>query len=579
MNENKNVLALILSLAMLSGCEGELARPAAADVVYLNARIYTVDDDRTWAEALAILDGRFAAVGMEADVSAWIGDSTEVVDLNGRMAMPGIFDLHVHAMAGGVDALFECSFSPDAAREQILGRVSECVANRPHGEWVIGGLFPEEWRFASPPLRKEELDAVAPDHPVFLMSSTSNTAWMNSRALSEMRLQMDTPDPEGGRYFRDDKTGELTGLLIEKAAAEVMRALPTQSAEQELAALRWTNEYLNSVGITGIMDAGVDGNDLRAFSTLGKSGEMTLWVALSLFMDDLRETKETFEEIKQNHRERINYQTEHVRTDFAKIFLDGVPMILTAAYLDPYLADEVHGDDYRGEFFYDDLNHVRDAVIEFDNQGVTVKMHAVGDAAVREGLNIIENVRQANSDSNLPHQISHASHVHPKDIDRFAELNAVPELSPTVWFPSFINEANAAAVGERTYKSYPIKNLVDAGALVTYGSDWLSAIQSANPWPGLEGMVTRKNPYDEMPGEMGPEQAVDLPTAIEIFTINGAKAMRWPDRTGSIEVGKSADMIVLDRNLFEVSEQEIGDTQVLLTLFAGDVVYDAEIEQ
>lgn len=553
--------------------------PNHADAVYKNGKIYTVSADRSWAEAVAIKDGKFTAVGTNLSVQELIGPRTEVIDLNGRMVMPGVLDLHVHALAGGVDALYECSFSPDTTREQILVRVSGCVTDRPNGEWVIGGAFPEEWRFASPPLRKQELDAVAPNHPVFLFSSTTNTAWMNSRAMAEMGLNAETTDPEGGRFFRDAETGELTGLLIERATVQIMRALPGQTAEQDLEAVRWSNKYLNSVGITGVMDAGADGNDLRAFSTLDRSDGLSLWVSLNLFMDDLRETKETLEEIKRNHRDRTQYETTHVRTDFAKIFLDGVPMIRTAAYLDPYLPDDIHGNDYRGSFFYDDLDYVRDAVMEFDKQGVTVKIHAAGDAAVREGLNILEDVRAVNGNANLPHQLAHAPHIQASDIERFSDLNVVAEMSPTIWFPSFINEANAAAVGERTYHSYPIRSLVEAGALVVYGSDWLSAIQSANPWPGLEGMVTRKNPYDEMPGEMWGEQAIDLSTAIEIFTINGAKAMRWADRTGSIEVGKSADMIVLDRNLFKISEDQIGDTRVQLTLFAGEVVYDAESEQ
>ena len=211
--------------------------------------------------------------------------------------------------------------------------------------------------------------------------------------------------------------------------------------------------------------------------------------------------------------------------------------------------------------------------MRLDALGLTVKMHATGDAALRAGLDAIAAARKANGDSGLRHEIAHAELASPEDIARFKPLGAIAELSPILWYPSPLVQMMAEVIGrERANHFWPIKSMRDAGVLMVYGSDWPSVVPSPSPWPGIEAMVTRRDPYGKEPGALAPEQAIPLGDALAIFTRNGASALRLERETGSIEPGKSADLIVLDRNLFEIAPEEISETQVLETVFEGRVV-------
>lgn len=213
-------------------------------------------------------------------------------------------------------------------------------------------------------------------------------------------------------------------------------------------------------------------------------------------------------------------------------------------------------------------------LIELDGAGLTVKIHATGDRAARVALDAIEAARKANGPSGLRHEISHAEWVHPDDIPRFKVLNAVAEFSPILWYPTPLKTAMAEAVGEeRANRMWPIKSLLEAGAGAIYGSDWPSVVPDPNPWPGLEAMVTRRDPYGKAPGALWREQAIDLAAAVRIFTINGASAAKHEDATGSLEVGKSADFIIIDRNIFAAPVEDISETQTLLTVVGGKEVY------
>ena len=248
--------------------------------------------------------------------------------------------------------------------------------------------------------------------------------------------------------------------------------------------------------------------------------------------------------------------------------------------LEPYLPHDAFPADFRGEPLHD-LATLAEDVINFDAQGLTVKMHAVGDGALRQGLDAIEAAQAANGPSGLRHEISHAGLMHADDIGRFAELDAIPELAPILWYPvPGVVEAQTATIGrERAEFSFPIRSLVESGAEPAFGSDWPAVVPTPNPWPGVEALLTRRDPYLEDPQEAKwPEQAVDLETALEIVTINGARALR-EEIAGSIEVGKSADLIVLDRNVFDIPTTDIADTQVLTTILEGNTVYEASMEQ
>ena len=567
---------------LLGACQpaGEAPAPEAgsatanlADRVVRNGAIYTVDDAQPWAEAVAIADGRFVAVGSDDEIDEFIGEGTEVTDLQGRMAMPGMFDIHIHPVDGAMAALYDCSFPFTLTVEEILDQVADCVAEAEDGEWIRGGQWAVGLATLDQSIDVELLDSVAPDNPVFLMDSTVHNAWVNSLALERLNIGPDTPDPAGGSIVRDNE-GMPIGILIDDAAYNVISTLPDYSPEQYEEALAWVVAMLNRYGVTGFKDAIAEAGALRTYNALDRSGRLNARVAASLIWK--RAWIQGHEDHLLNIEQRDAYRSEHVNPDFIKIFLDGIAPSRTAYMLEPYLPHDAFPVDFRGEPLHDSAI-LADDVTNFDAQGLTVKMHAVGDGALRQGLDAIEAARAANGPSGLRHEISHAGLMHADDIGRFAELDATPELAPMLWYPvPGVVEAQTATIGrERAEFSFPIRSLVESGAEPAFGSDWPAVVPTPNPWPGVEALLTRQDPYLEDPQETKwAEQAVDLEAAIEIVTINGARALKVEDVAGSIEVGKSADLIVLDRHLFEIPASDIADTQVLITIFEGNTVYE-----
>lgn len=565
----------ILALAALFTTAPRAAEPA--DAVYRHGRIYTVDAERRWVEAVAIKNGRFVAVGSDADIAPYIGTATRVVDLAGRMAMPGIHDMHMHPVEGGFQAQVECTFPFTTPIADIVRKVGECAANKSKGDWIRGGQWAAESLDGATPPTRAMLDAVAPDHPVFLIDSTFHNAWVNSAALAALGIEASTPDPKGGTIVRD-AAGAATGILFDNAAYFAMKRLPKRSDAEYQAAARWAVAKVTALGVVAMKDALADGYATRAYAALDRAGKLDMRVATS------RPWRATWTESDadegRNREHWADDQTAHVRTGFAKIFVDGIPPTRTALMLEPYLPDAKHGHGFRGEPTHSQADLVA-GVIELDKLGLTVKMHATGDGALRAALDAIAAARKANGDSGLRHEIAHAELVSPEDLPRFKALGAIAELSPILWYPSPLVEMMADVMGrERAERFWPIRSLGEAGALMVYGSDWPSVSPSPSPWPGIEAMVTRRDPYGVAPGALGAEQAIPLADAIAIFTRNGAYAMRMEKDSGSIEVGKLADLIVLDRNLFEIPVEQISDTVVQETVFEGRVVHrDAALRE
>ena len=556
---------LITALVYTGGCADN-----APETVYTNGYIYTMNPEQPTAEALAVRDGEIIAVGSNDNVQAQVSNRARVVDLEGRMLMPGIHDMHAHPMEAGEKYNFQCAFPFTFTVDQIVAKLTECAAKTPPGEWIRGGQWAMELMETDTAPHKDILDAITRDHPIYLGDSTVHAAWLNSRGLAEMGIDADTPDPQGGVIIREPGGMEPTGILVDNAAYNIISKLPAYSEEQYKDALEWSMREMNGVGVTTIKDALTDGRSLKAYKGLDDSGRLTMRVSTSIAWRML------WTDYEKNVRERADYATENVGTEFIKIMLDGIPPTRTAAMLDPYLPDEKHGDSFTGKLIHSPERLTED-MIYLDGQGLTVKVHATGDRAVRVTLDAVEAARKANGDSGMMHEISHAELIHPDDLPRFKELDVIAEFSPILWYPSPLVEVMTQVIGEeRANRFWPTRALLDAGAHLIYGSDWPSVVPDPNPWPGVEALVTRRDPYGNFPGALWAEQAVDLETALRIFTINGAVAGKHADRTGSIEVGKSADFIVLDRNLFEIPAEDISDTKVLLTVVSGREVYDAE---
>lgn len=542
----------------------------SADSVLLNGRIYTLDDSQPWASAVAIRDGRFVAVGDRSSVSSLVGPQTRVIDLGGRMAMPGIHDLHIHPLNGALTALYACNFPPDSSIEHILSRVKSCADQQPTGGWIRGGYFDTAFLERLPSNSREKLDAVTPNHKVILRSAGGHAAWVNSAALQASGIDRNTKDPGVGFISRDPTTDEPTGLLFETAVSLVESRIPEYTPEQVVTALAALVRDLNRQGVTSIKDASVPANNLRVYLAAQQQGLLTLRVATALA---LRTEIGSIEDQVRAIDSRGQFRTSLINPDFVKIFVDGSAGARKAAFLEPYVNDPQRRSNYRGEFLVP-REKLKEYLIRLDKAGVSVKMHCGGDAARRAALDAIQAARLANGDSGIPHEIAHPALLHPDDIPRFAALNAVADLTPVAWFPNSIIEQLTLSLGEsRGRRLWQIRSLVEAGATAVYGSDWPTPGPNTNPWRAMEAMLTRRNP-DTAPGEAyTADQAVDLPAAIRIFTRNGAYAMRHDDRVGSISVGKMADIIVLEQSLFDVDPESIDSTRVLLTIFNGKEVH------
>jgi len=536
--------------------------------------IYTVAADLPGAEAIVVTGKDIVFVGSDEDVEAYIGPQTEVVDLNGRLVLPGFVDAHLHPLGGAVKELYQCNFPFSADPEEIRQTVADCVAERPDAEWITGGQwgsgFFERFEMASP---RTFLDEVSDNAAIFLSDDSGHNGWANSKALELAGVTAETPDPTGGT-IQHESDGTPNGILLETAQGLVYAVIPKYSDEQFVEAARWFSDYANAFGITAAKAAAIEEDEMAGFVVADESGTLNVHMATSIRTPyGHREEALDYDEID---RIRDTYASEHVHTGFVKIFLDGVPTpARTAAMLDPYLPDEAHGSDFTGGDLHVGLETLAADLVELDRRGYTVKMHAAGDRSVHVGLNAIEVARKSLGNSEKRHELAHAGYIHPDDVSRFAELNVVADLCPILWHPSPIIDAVISAVGkERGEQYWPTRDLLDANAPILAGSDWPSAVPDANPWPGVEAFVTRRDPRGDAEGALWPEQAITLEEAIEIYTIHGARAMKMEDRIGSIEAGKLADFIILERNIFEIPIDEVADTQIRQTYFEGKLVYE-----
>ncbi|RKT56085.1 amidohydrolase [Saccharothrix australiensis] len=540
----------------------------AADLILTNATVYTVDRARPWATSLAVEGGRVRALD---DVEH--GPDTEVRDLGGAFVMPGLVDVHNHHALAGRAALFELAFGGDLGFEAILDAVRSRSRDLGPDEWVVGGAWASTLvETLSHESARHALDAAAGGRPVMLSDDSRHNRWVSSRALELAGVTASTPDPAGGVIVRDPVTGAPTGVLLEAAGVRVERAVRETgilTEEQHASASRHAIGVLHSYGITAFQDAGVSVDILRALKSLDDAGELTAWVVTSLLINDPIFGYDPIgsELLAVGGR----YRGEHHRPDFVKIFLDGVPPTRTAAFLEPYLPDEVHGACFHGAPTMPPAElegWLRAAAVA----GLSAKVHCTGDASVRATLDAVAKLR-AEGHTDTKFQVAHGQFVHPDDLARFGELGVAADISPFLWVPGVIPDAIANVLpAERATRMQPNRALLDSGALVAGGSDW-PVSESPNAWEGIQGLVTRQDPAGAHPGALWPEQAITLAEAVEAFTLSGARAMGVDDVTGSLTPGKSADFVVLDRNPFESAVDELYTTRVMETWFAGRRVF------
>lgn len=549
------------------GLAAAAAPDGGADLILMNGEIRAADG---WAQALAVRRGVIVAVGADAAVLQHKGSATRVMDLHGATVVPGLHDMHVHPMGAGLLHL-QCTFPQGSPPQKILETVAACTHGRPKGEWIQGGQW-DAASFGGQAVHRALLDQVAPDNPVALIDISVHAVWVNSAALQRAGITAATPDPPGGIIERD-ASGEPTGVLRESARALIQSVIPPPTAEQSAAALQWAVEEMLSHGITAFTDAGVDESGLAAYATLADRGVLKQRVrgCMSWRPGGFSLQANTAATIE--HRNR--YARERFKPDCVKIVLDGVPTEgHTAAMVEPY-ADAANAGDARARgLLMVPPQVLKAAVIGYDRQGLTVKFHAAGDAAVREGLDAIEAARKANGFSGLLHDVGHNSFVQEADIVRARALGATFEMSPYIWYPNPIIPDIRKAVGpERMLRWIPLREALDSGALVVPGSDW-AVVPSVNPWLAIETLVTRQQPGGG--GEaLGERERISLEQALDLFTVNAARQMGNAGRTGRIEAGMLADLAVLDRNPFRIPVTDVHNVQVRATLIDGEIVYEA----
>ncbi|MBT0963863.1 amidohydrolase [Denitromonas iodatirespirans] len=548
--------------------------PAKADLVVRNGPIYTMADEQSRVEAFAVRDGRYVFRGSNTEVMAYVGPDTQILDLHGtQMAMPGINDVHMHPLDGAYEDLYACNMAPNLPLPAVLARVADCVQRAEPGDWIVGaawgsGLIPE----VSTADALAALDKVSGAHPVVLRDDSFHNRWVNSEVMRRVGITAESISPPGSEIVKDAASGAPSGLLKEfPAFLAVMKQIPPRTPERQTQAAIAAGKTLNAFGITGAQDAFDSEAILKIWHQVDREHGLPFHMVASLSaMPPEHPGDRTGIDLVDV---RDQYRSANVRPAFAKLFLDGVPPARTAKFLAPYLPDHQHGNNYSGEAKYT-LEQLTDLLTALDKRGVPVKMHATGDGSVRLALDAIEAVRKRNGPDGPQHQIAHASFIAPDDIPRFAQLDVVADISPMLWFPSGIHMAIASVIGKaRADLFFPVKSLVQAGALVAGGSDWPAGQPTANPWIGIEGLVTRKDPMGIFPGALWAKQAVDLPTALRIYTRNSAEAMGLGQETGSIEVGKSADFIVLDQDILQLPVEQIHTVMPQRTFFKGKQVH------
>ncbi len=544
-----------------------------ADVAHRNARIHTFAPAQPRASVLLVADGRITAIGDE-QLLEQVEGTPEVVDHGGAVLMPGLADVHNHHMIAGRADLFELQLDPSADLAAVLEAIRDWSAELAPDAWVVGGgwsigLIPE----LSDPKVLGALDSAAGGRPVLLRDDSCHNRWVSSAALALAGIDADFPDPTGGTVVRDPDTGAPVGLLFESAAAPVEDAYlgsAPEPMEQDAAACRRGIEILHSSGVTAFQDAAASLPMLKALKHLDGTGQLGAWVVTSLQINDnIFGTQPIGQELID---QREAYRSAHHRPDFVKIFLDGVPPARTASFLEPYPPDDVHGPEWHGEVLMSQ-SELTEWLLRIAAQGLSAKIHSTGDRAVRTSLDAIAAVRAAGHTANR-FQIAHGNFISEADQPRLAELDVIADISPPLWHPGEIVQALRCCLpSDRVERLHPNRNLLDAGVLVAGGSDW-PVVPAPNPWHGIQGLVTRADPTGTVPGRLWPEQAISLREAVHAYTLGAARAMGTDDVTGSLEEGKSADFIVLDRDPFAVPIDQVAETVVDQTWFAGRKVYE-----
>jgi hypothetical protein len=541
--------------------------PGAADLVLVGGSVVTMDAARTTAAAVAVRDGRIVAVGPDHDIAGLAGVRTRRIDLAGRTLLPGFQDAHCHPAMAGLN-LTRCPLH-DLRRtpETYLPAIGAYATANPDRPWVLGdGWYMSAFPGGTP--TRADLDRAVPDRPAFFVNRDGHGAWVNSRALELAGVTAATPDPPDGRIERD-AAGEPSGTLHEGAMALVNHLIPPPTTEEVVTGLALAQAYLHRLGITAWQDAWVTPEDLEAYRLLAGRGGLTGRAIACLWWERGRGAEQIDDMIAARRASTIG----RLRATTVKIMQDGVAENYTAAMLESYVDADGRPTGNRGISFVEP-EALKGHTTRLDAAGFQVHFHALGDRAVREALDAVQAARTSNGRSDGRHHLAHIQVVDPADVPRFPELGVAANMQP-YWA---CHDAQMVVLTlpyltpERAALQYPFATLQQAGARLAGGSDW--SVSTPNVVAEIEVAVNRISPEDRSAAPFLPGEALPLIDAVAAFTNGSAWVNHLDAETGSIEVGKLADLVVLDRDLFAADQRTIGDTRVLLTLVEGDAVHE-----
>jgi predicted amidohydrolase YtcJ len=553
-----SVLRVGLSTVLLFASLRVAGAQPAASLVLLNGKIWTVNEAQPRAEAVACLGSRIVAVGSNGEIRKWIGAGTEVLDLAGKLVLPGFNDAHVHFFSGG-ENLASVQLRDAKSEEEFRKRIAEFAAKQPSGRWISGGGWDHEnWTPARLPTR-QSIDAVTAGHPVFVNRLDGHMGLANSQALQLAGISRDTPDPPGGTIVRD-AAGEPTGVLKDAAMERMYRAIPAPSEDQVADAVRAAMLYAAQNGVTSVQDMSAAPEILRVYQALLARGELTVRIS--------------------GHQPLASWQrlaAVGLRADFGgeklhigglKGFADGSLGSTTALFFEPYLDAPNTSGLANSEMIPE--SKMQTHILDADRAGLQVAVHAIGDKANHLVLGMYEEAERQNGARDRRFRIEHAQHLRMDDIPRFGKLHVIASMQPY----HCIDDGRWAEkrIGpERAKSTYAFRALLDSGAVLAFGSDW--DVAPMQPLMGIYAAATRRTLDGKHPNGWVPEQKITVAEAIRAYTMGSAYASFDETIKGSIEPGKLADMVVVSDDILSVPAVEIEKTRVQTTVFDGKVIY------
>ena len=543
------------------------AAPQDAEIILTNARIFTMNPQQKWAEAIAIRGDKIVAVGSAEKVGALRGPATIVIDAGQRLLLPGFVDCHIHFMQGSL-GLTRVDLNDVTSVAEIQRRVKAYADSHPNELWIqgMGWTYPTFGASALP--NKKILDDVVSDRPVYLEAFDGHSSWANSKALALAGIDRNTPDPPNGKIVRDEK-GEATGALQEAAGDLVAAKTPVPARAERLDALRKGQREANRVGLVRVHSAGQDFEYLDLYDELRKRGELTLRFYISYFLDPPGLTPQSTDVIE-DARRKYSFNDDWIEGGAVKTMLDGVVEAHTAAMLAPYTDDPTQ----IGKLFWDPEKYKAN-VADLDARGFQVFTHAIGDKAVRLALDAYQNAAELNHTKDARPRIEHIETISAADIERFGKLGVIASMQPLHSYPDddTLNIWSRNIGPERAGRAWVWRSIEVKGGALAFGSDW--PVVTLNPWRGVQTALTRQTSDGKPEGGFVPGQRLSLEEAIRGYTLGAAFAGRREKTEGSLEPGKLADLILLDRDLFKIEPSEIGHTEVLMTMVGGKIVYES----